>query len=565
MKLYTNVVNEQLTKEVQLETLKAIANALVKSFGPMGSNTAIFTENQLTTYTKDGHTILKRIAFNRPIEMSVKNDLEEMTRHIVKTVGDGTTSVILLASYIFEEFYKNNKFKDIPASNLVKLFKDAVDVITARIKEKSVEATPEFIRDIALISTNNNTKVADTLYDIYKEYGMDVFIDVNTANGVEDMLKIYDGMTIEAGYADSNFITNVSNSTAVVNSPNIYVFEDPIDTPEMIKFMDKIIHDNITAPLNDKTETMKVTPTVILASKISRDMSSYMDNLINYLAQIPASARPPLLLVTNITNKDQLFDIAKLSGGKMIQKYIDPEIQKEHIEKGLAPTLETIHSFAGKAQSVEANVSKTKVINPALKLDSNGEDSELFKSMISQLEHEIENARENAHDSLEVGRLRRRLNCLKANMVEYLVGGITVTDRDCTRDLVEDAVLNCRSAAHNGVGYGANYEAFRALNELSTEEPDNVMYATLLTAYYNLLKNLYSCVTTDETEFAGILSESIKSACPLNIRTDEFDGKVLSSIQSDIVILDTISKIVTLMLTCNQFICTNIAHNSYEQ
>ena len=49
----------------------------------------------------------------------------------------------------------------------------------------------------------------------------------------------------------------------------------------------------------------------------------------------------------------------------------------------------------------------------------------------------------------------------------------------------------------------------------------------------------------------------------MNIATNEFDKKVLSSIKSDVIILETIEKILTLMYTCNQYLVQDPLHNSY--
>lgn len=49
----------------------------------------------------------------------------------------------------------------------------------------------------------------------------------------------------------------------------------------------------------------------------------------------------------------------------------------------------------------------------------------------------------------------------------------------------------------------------------------------------------------------------------MNIRTKKFDGSVLSSIDTDICTIDTISKIVTIMATANQFLMSNINSNIY--
>ena len=50
---------------------------------------------------------------------------------------------------------------------------------------------------------------------------------------------------------------------------------------------------------------------------------------------------------------------------------------------------------------------------------------------------------------------------------------------------------------------------------------------------------------------------------PINIRTNKCDGKVLTSIESDKVILSTIAKIVTLMYTSNQYLLPDPAFNTY--
>ena len=55
----------------------------------------------------------------------------------------------------------------------------------------------------------------------------------------------------------------------------------------------------------------------------------------------------------------------------------------------------------------------------------------------------------------------------------------------------------------------------------------------------------------------------IEYGCPFNIRTQSFDGIVSSSIESDIIILETVSKIIGLMATCNQFIVPSPMHNVY--
>ena len=90
--IMNNVVPKETLRPIQQNVLNILSDHLKQSFGPMGSNSVIKKENALNVYTKDGHTILKNIYFHGIIEQSIKDDIESITRHIVTTVGDGTTS-----------------------------------------------------------------------------------------------------------------------------------------------------------------------------------------------------------------------------------------------------------------------------------------------------------------------------------------------------------------------------------------------------------------------------------------------------------------------------------------
>lgn len=553
----SNIVGKEKTRSIQLQTMDIIKKALLRSYGPNGSYSNIDMTNAFNKYSKDGHTILSSIQFQGRIENAVKEDLENLTRHIVKTVGDGTTAGVILSAIIFEELCKLETEKD--SAKVIREFKEAVSSICDFIRKNASETTVEDIYNIALISTNNNEEVATNIKNIYEEYGMGVFIDVAISNSTEDFIKIYDGLNIDAGYTDSCYI-NTKNGTSAIRNASVYLFEDPIDTQEMVTLFNTILTKNIIEPLHD--DTLDVIPTVVLAPKVSKDVSSFMDQFNNYMYQLSEhiESRPPFLLISGIHQTAQFMDIGRLCGAKPIKKYIDFQIQQTDIEKGLAPTPDNVTSFGGFCELVEADAVKTKFVNPADMKDKDGNPSGLLKAMIADLEAELERSKENNADNHVIGTIKRRLNSLNANMVEYLVGGVTVADRDAVRDLVEDAVLNCRSAAIHGTGYGANFEGLRASYKLSQD--DNKYINIIFNAYKELTSYLYSMDFSDKS--LDYINDYINNGSPLNIRTMEQDGKVRSSIESDIVILETISKIITLMYTCNQFILPAIAFNIYK-
>ena len=560
----SNIVNKETLRAVQVNTMGYLKNALLCSFGPFGSNTVISKDGGLPRYTKDGHTILSSIQFGGAIERSVLEDVEAQTRRQAIKVGDSTTSITILSAIIFRnlvEYEKRNP--NITPVSIVRSFKEAVEKIKDKIASRATEATIDDLYNICLISTNGDKNLADQLYQIFNEYGKNVYIDVKASTNGQSFVKEINGMVMECGYMDTVLVNNTADNTCTIPSPLIYAFEDPIDTPEMASIFDAIINDNIVEPIRNKTGDF--VPTVIFAPKFSRDCSGYIDSIVEMLAQCKDNTKPPLLIVTNIAPSDMTAyaDICSFCGCKMIKKYIDPKMQESDINLGLAVDYKnpsSVHKMAGSAARIVSDFSKTTVMSPAEMYNENGEHSDKYRQTISWLNAEIAKAEAEGENSKEIYELKKRLNSLNGNMVEVFVGGVTVADRDQARDLMEDAVLNCRSAVASGVGYGANYEGLIASAAFKNE---NDMHRIIYDSFFELATLLYMSSGLEEQPAKDVVVESGRQGCPLNLTTKEYDKKVLSSIDTDIYTLDTISKIITLMATANQFMLPTLNINNY--
>lgn len=559
--LINNVIRKDKLRKIQGDTLKNISNILQNSFGPYGSTSCIKKEKALNQYSKDGHTILSNIYYVGIAEQSIKDDIESITRHIVKTVGDGTTSAVILSNIIFKEIVERLEPNMSPVQIQNGLNK-TVKMINERIKSNARQCTLDDIYNICMISTNGNEEVSRTIQDIYKDFGMEVFIDVTPSTGVESMLKYYDGMTINTGFSDSIYVTNPHNNTATVDHPSIYFFEHPIDTREMSVYLDAIVMNNIIKPYSEKRYEA-IVPTVIVAPKISQDLCGTMDMITNAMTQLPAANKLPILFITDTHQIDEILDLSKLCGAKPIRKYIDANIYAHDVELGIAPTPENVIEWCGICDQVVADSAKTKFINPQNMYDENGEKTVIYKNLLDYLETELRKETDNGANIREIGTLKRRIHSLKSNMVEYFVGGITMADRDSLRDLIEDAVLNCRSAAINGIGWAANCEALFALHDIVvTEGKKDILTDIIYNAYRNLVITLYK--TADSKFSDQSLNKIIEARMPINIRSGKHDSNVVTSIESDMTIMDTVAKIIGIMATCNQFVLPTAMHNVYD-
>jgi len=579
-----NVVSGDVLRSIQDKVLKETSEYIAKSFGPMGSNTKIIKgTNQKdidSSYSKDGLKILKNIINSSPIEASIVEELVSITRHVEKEVGDGTTSTVILSSFIFHYLMNMETKYHIPPYQLTNLFKSVVEEIKKVILDNKKDIDLDSIYDIAMISTNGNTEVAQNIRNIYEQYGFDVELNVGISNTEDSLLKVYDGLTITEGMSDPVFINNRSNNTSEIHNAFIYHFVDPIDDMNQIALFETILKNNIYDPLANHEDPV---PTVITCPRLSKDMSATMKLLANQLYQFDQqnaeAAKPPILIITDVVASDELImdDIANLCGCRSIHKYIDPNVFEKDKAEGKAPTVDNITDFAGHAELVIADAKKTKFINPEHMVDK---DDPIYTAMVNFLETEIKNT-ESTDASSSVGLLKKRLSALKANMVDYLVGGVTIAERDAKKDLIEDAIKNCRSAAIYGYGYAANFEGLRAAyrvytdyansnNESSTNILKIKIAQIIFISYYKILEILYGSVCMEHEIIDDYIITALAYGYPYNIsegrlpNMDSESGKrVKCSIMLDINILDTIAKIITIMVTCNQCLLQSSAINTY--
>lgn len=592
IKAVSNIVPKNVLREVQLETIERIANALANSYGPSGSTTLIRKGDDVkgsgvTAYTKDGHSILGAIKFNKPIEMSILDDLKDITRNTVKTVGDGTTSAVILSYEIFRALNEiisdhANFTEKAVVAELQKVVKD----ITAIIENSKQKPTIDKIYQIALTSTDGNEEVASSIREIYEQFGLGVYIDVGISNTTNHMVKTYEGLTIDGGYFNPCFINRAKDAVSELQNPNIYIFEDPIDNNYTLNLCYKIVEQNLIAPLTkyntlvqqgnqaeaDAVIANELKATAIITPTFGRDIRSQMDSIIDMMSSSKIEQRAPLTIITGMTDVDRLADLAAMTGAKTIKKYVDPEVQKSDVEKGIAPTLDNVATeFGGKAELLVADTKTTKVINPELMFVNDEEGKRVFSSeynnLLASLEAQLAQLDTVKESATEVNVLRRRIQSLKCNMVDYLIGGVSYTDRDALKDAVEDAVLNCRSAAKEGIGYAANFEGLRAAHEVAEvtsnlspirEAVSNAVYK----AYANTVARIYvDYMAVEGIEQDDLIKKLIENNKPIDVTGN--NREVLSSIKTDPTTLQAIVDIVGLMFKTNQFLCPIPDMNTY--
>ena len=579
----SNIVKKEKLRDAQLNTLGKIASVVEETGGPAGSYVMILNDGSNNVFTKDGHKVLSNIKFYHPLERSIMSEIESSTGYIARTVGDGTTAMTKLSYQAFKglcEFERNHK--EVSRHKIISTFKKCISTVQNIIRANKRDMTLGDIYKICMISTDGNKEVAQTIADIYKEYGADVFIELGISNDENHKIESFDGMTIQKGYPSPAYI-NTKRGVCEIDHPRLYCFTDPIDTPDMISFFGKIIFENINNPLMKRQNPI---PTVIMAPSITRDlgdMLSQIDQLM-YGYDNPEN-KPPLCIITGFSLDLAFYqDLIMLTGAPSIKKYISEEVNKKAIEEGTAPSIDNITEFYGTCERIVCDNMSTSFINPKEFYERDEEGNVIldeegnkvlggkYKELINFLKSELKHSEDNNDNISTINNIKRRLHSLESNYVKYSIGGISSGDRDAVKDLAEDAILNCRSAAINGVGYGANFEGLiasqRAMVDCSLSEDDGnktimlEMYKIIFKSFKSVILSLYKSVLGDGAESELEVSMS-KEFQPINLRSLEYNNDVLCSIETDIAILEAISRIDTMMFNTTQCLLMMPTDNIY--
>lgn len=169
---HVNVIPESDFKRLVSDTFKTITFVLKQTYGPYGAS-GIISDQSDTTTTKDGYNVFQSIGFQHAYKRKVYLAINKIITRVNRTVGDGTTSCILLAEKIFNNL---NKLINTPDEKRV-----ALELLSEI--EKNLQDNTEIEKDVELniikkvdinnikaliaVAANYDTELTDVLYGAF--------------------------------------------------------------------------------------------------------------------------------------------------------------------------------------------------------------------------------------------------------------------------------------------------------------------------------------------------------------------------------------------------------------
>ncbi len=408
--------NESLAK--LQKGINTFANAVASTLGPKGRNVIIEGyESMPPITTKDGVTVCRHLILEDQFENMGAQMLRDAAEKTVIQCGDGTTTTCVLARGIFNAGVKYIQEGYSPV-DIKKGIDLTVKEVVQYIKDNAIPVKDDWdkIKDIAVISTNNDIALGTLITDTLQKVGGTGAITVQKGSSLETTVEIVKGMNYDRGFISPYFINKNEKPVCELDSPLILIH-------------DKEIHDiadimtNIVGPCFKTKQSL-----LIIAQDV--DGAALQMLIVNKNQQgfpVCCTNAP-----SRLNERKEIFmDMAILFGGGLITEDVGRNLKS------------TTLSDLGKAERVIVTANSTTIIGG----QGNKED---IDKRIEQLKNQIaleENI--NLKEGLEL-----RLSKLTSGVAIIKVGGITETEAEERKFRVDDAVGATKSAIKEGVMAG---------------------------------------------------------------------------------------------------------------
>ena len=217
-----------------------LANTVKVTLGPGGHNVVLDKGFGVPTITNDGVTIAKEIELEERTENLGAEIIKEVAEKTNDTVGDGTTTAVVLAQAIIQDGLKLVEAGFTPA-DINRGIKDRVNNIIKFLKRSSIKVgSKEDIKKVATISAESE-EIGNLIADVMEEVGKDGVITVEESKTFGLQKEIVKGLQFDRGYISPYMITNAERMEAVYENPYILVTDKKISSlQEILPILEKV-------------------------------------------------------------------------------------------------------------------------------------------------------------------------------------------------------------------------------------------------------------------------------------------------------------------------------------
>jgi chaperonin GroEL len=495
MKAITYLDSPGFRKDV-LSGIQSLSNLVQVTLGPGGRAILLDQENGPVLATKDGVTVAKHFAAHGPVQRMVAQAAVEASERTVRSVGDGTTTSLVLASAIVEagqEYLQRNPGAS--PQQLARDLKDAfndeivplIDSLSKPIRDLPLDEAEKAIWHVAMVSANFDKSIANAVTEAVNLVGQDgmVFVEEG-AGGLETTVKHTKGFPFSTGLSDlggsasTSFVNRKAFGDCVLNGAYVALYDGEINDIETVTPLLRAVASEM-----DEHGRPAPRPLVLIAH-------GFGDVVLKVFAQNFRQQTLTIVPVTTPRNGQAngrqgfLFDMLAYTAGNVF----DPQGN---------PLANAMPSTVGFVEEARIGVSESVFITEPEEGD--------VRSRIEELRAQMDGASE-----FDCDKLRYRIGRLTGGVATVFAGGSTALEAKERRDRVVDAVSSVRTALESGVVPGGGTTLLHISRKLSKERPENQIFAQALARPFSqILMNAGIASNNEEALYIGNQVGEIKT------------------------------------------------------
>lgn len=385
--------------------------------------------------TLDGITVLANTAMNDKTEdMGVKLVLEAADKQNMEC-ADGTTSVSIVLQALIDGGMKALSTNADPL--LVKQgIELASKVVISALEDISIKVTRQSkeIQQVAIVSAHGDKEIGELVAEAISRTGEDSIITIEESSWANSLVEVTDGIKVNSGWLDADFITNNDNQTAELLNPLILIYEGKI-----LAFKELVGNgDGLIFKVNETKRPFLIISDQLQGEPLFTLLGNKVKNGFPYCAINPFG-------FSREDVKFRLQDLAIATGAKVITPDLGHKLDDVKLED------------LGQAEKVIVSRKDTVFINGKA-------DKQLLGVRIKELKQQLKEAK----NPFEKSMIEGRLAAINGGVGIIFIGGTMSTDIKEKKDRADDALGAALSSLENGVVPGGGISLLLAKKSLAS-------------------------------------------------------------------------------------------------
>ena len=391
------------------------AHAVKVTLGPKGRNVVIEKSYGGPRITNDGVSIAKEISFKDRFENMGAEIVKEVANKTNDTVGDGTTTSVVLFEALVEEGL-SHVTKGANAMSIRSGMEKAKVAALIELKKmsKPINGKAE-VKQVASISAESEV-LGSIIAEAVEKVGASGVVTVEESQGMELSYEIVEGLQTDKGYVSAYMITNPERMEAEMKDALILITDKKISNIQEI------------LPVLEKVAATGKKELVIIADDVDGDaLTTLVLNKLRGTFSVLAVKAPGY----GDRKKEMLADIATVVGGQVISDDVGLKFENVTI------------SQLGKASRVVATKDSTTIVG------GKGKKAEIA-IRVAQLKSQVENI----DSKFDKEKIIERIAKLSGGVAVISVGAATETEMKYLKDKIDDAVKATKASIEEGIVSG---------------------------------------------------------------------------------------------------------------